>query len=39
MLLAIDIGNSNVVIGCLDENNRSTSLFRMVTDLKKTEDE
>ena len=39
MLLAIDIGNSNVVIGCLDENNQTTNLFRMVTDLKKTEDE
>jgi len=39
MLLAIDIGNSNVVIGCLDENNNTTALFRMVTDLKKTEDE
>jgi type III pantothenate kinase len=39
MLLAIDIGNSNVVIGCLDENNKTTALFRMVTDLKKTEDE
>lgn len=39
MLLAIDIGNSNVVIGCLDENNETVSLFRMVTDLKKTEDE
>lgn len=39
MLLAIDIGNSNVVIGCLDENNETIKLFRMVTDLKKTEDE
>lgn len=39
MLLAVDIGNTNVVIGCLDENNRVTKLFRMVTDLKKTEDE
>ena len=38
MLLAIDIGNSNVVIGCL-ENNKTKALFRMVTDLKKTEDE
>ncbi len=37
MILAIDIGNSNVVIGCLDENNNVKSLFRMVTDLKKTE--
>lgn len=39
MLLAIDIGNSNVVIGCLDRDNQTTALFRMVTDLKKTEDE
>ena len=39
MLLAIDIGNSNVVIGCLNENNETVRLFRMVTDLKKTEDE
>ena len=39
MLLAIDIGNSNVVIGCLNDNNETIKLFRMVTDLKKTEDE
>ena len=39
MLLAVDIGNTNVVIGCLDEQNHVTKLFRMVTDLKKTEDE
>ena len=39
MLLAIDIGNSNVVIGCLNENNETVKQFRMVTDLKKTEDE
>lgn len=39
MLLTIDIGNSNVVIGCVEEDNRVSSLFRMVTDLKKTEDE
>ena len=39
MILAIDIGNSNVVIGCLDENNQTIKQFRMVTDLKKTEDE
>lgn len=37
MILAIDIGNSNVVIGCLDESNNVKGLFRMVTDLKKTE--
>jgi type III pantothenate kinase len=39
MLLAIDIGNSNVVIGCLDADNRVVAQFRMVTDLKKTDDE
>ncbi len=39
MLLAIDIGNSNVVIGCLNEKNETVKLIRMVTDLKKTEDE
>ncbi len=39
MILAIDIGNSNVVIGCLNEENEVVSQFRMVTDLKKTEDE
>ena len=39
MLLTIDIGNSNVVIGCLNENNETIKQFRMVTDLKKTEDE
>ena len=39
MLLAIDIGNSNVVIGCLDEDGKVLCTLRMVTDLKKTEDE
>lgn len=39
MLLAIDIGNSNVVIGCLDREGNPLSQLRMVTDLKKTEDE
>lgn len=39
MLLAIDIGNSNVVIGCLNEKNETIHQFRMVTDLKKTDDE
>ena len=39
MLLAIDIGNSNVVIGCLNERNETVKLIRMVTDLKKTDDE
>ena len=35
MLLAIDIGNSNVVFGCLNEENQVVRQFRMVTDLKK----
>lgn len=39
MLLTIDIGNTNVVIGCLDKDDRVVHLFRMVTDYKKTEDE
>lgn len=39
MLLAIDIGNSNVVIGCLDSAGKVLSTLRMVTDTKKTEDE
>ena len=39
MLLTIDIGNTNVVIGCLDKDDKVVHLFRMVTDFKKTEDE
>lgn len=38
MLLAIDAGNSNVVIGCFD-GTRIVKVFRMVTDKLKTEDE
>ena len=38
MLLAIDIGNSNIVIGCF-EGQRIRHVFRIVTDTKKTEDE
>ena len=36
MLLAIDIGNSNVVIGCLNDRLETIEEFRMVSDLKKT---
>ena len=39
MLLAIDIGNTNVVIGCLNSDSQAVKQFRMVTDLKKTDDE
>jgi type III pantothenate kinase len=36
MLLAIDVGNSNIVIGCID-NGEISHVFRMVTDISKTE--
>jgi type III pantothenate kinase len=38
MLLAVDVGNSNVVIGCY-EGDKILHVFRMVTDVLKTEDE
>lgn len=38
MILAIDIGNSNVVVGCIGEGG-PPNILRMVTDRKKTEDE
>jgi type III pantothenate kinase len=38
MLLAIDIGNSNVVVGCID-GGEIVSSFRMLTELSKTDDE
>ncbi len=38
MILAIDVGNTHIVIGCL-EGGKVTHIFRMVTDLKKTENE
>ena len=38
MILAIDVGNSNVVIGCID-GDKIPYVFRMVTDSLKTEDE
>jgi len=38
MLLAIDIGNSNIVLGCMN-GNELVRVFRMVTDSLKTEDE
>ena len=36
MVLAIDVGNSNIVIGCI-ENGEISHVFRMVTDISKTE--
>jgi type III pantothenate kinase len=38
MILAIDVGNSNIVIGCIDGGEIS-HVFRMVTDIYKTEHE
>jgi type III pantothenate kinase len=38
MVLAIDIGNSNIVVGCVD-GREITRLYRMETDISKTEDE
>jgi len=38
MLLTIDIGNSHIVIGCFD-GNEIVHVFRLVTDIKKTEDQ
>ncbi|MDR1588678.1 MAG: type III pantothenate kinase [Oscillospiraceae bacterium] len=38
MLLAIDIGNSNIVIGCIDGHS-IRHLYRVETDASKTEDE
>jgi type III pantothenate kinase len=36
MILAIDVGNTNIVIGCID-NGEISNVFRMVTDPAKTE--
>jgi type III pantothenate kinase len=38
MLLAIDVGNSNIVIGCISDHEIS-HVFRMVTDISKTENQ
>ncbi len=39
MLLAIDVGNTNVVIGCITEDGEITNVFRMESDIMKTDDE
>ena len=39
MLLAVDIGNSNIVIGCIDDDGEILDIFRMKTDISKTDDE
>lgn len=36
MILALDIGNTNVVLGCVDKNTKVNSLFRIKTDISRT---
>ncbi|GLC90413.1 type III pantothenate kinase [Lysinibacillus piscis] len=39
MILVLDVGNSNIVLGVYDEKEQLAFHWRMVTDLRKTEDE
>lgn len=36
MILALDIGNTNIVLGCVDKENKVNSLFRIKTDISRT---
>ncbi|MEE1154088.1 MAG: type III pantothenate kinase [Acutalibacteraceae bacterium] len=36
MILALDIGNTNIVLGCVDKDNKVSSLFRIKTDISRT---
>ena len=36
MILAMDIGNTNIVMGYVDKNCNVNSLFRMKTDISRT---
>lgn len=36
MILALDIGNTNIVLGCVDDNGKVHSLFRIKTDISRT---
>lgn len=36
MILALDIGNTNIVLGCVDKHNNVSSLFRIKTDISRT---
>ncbi len=36
MVLALDIGNTNIVLGCVDKHNKVSSLFRIKTDISRT---
>lgn len=37
MILAIDIGNTHITFGCLDNENQANPVLRIPTDLKETE--
>lgn len=36
MILALDIGNTNIVAGCVDKQKKVSSLFRIKTDISRT---
>ena len=36
MILALDIGNTNIVLGCVDHNRNVEALFRIKTDISRT---
>ena len=36
MILALDIGNTNIVLGCVEKDNTVNSLFRIKTDISRT---
>ncbi|MEE0858483.1 MAG: type III pantothenate kinase [Acutalibacteraceae bacterium] len=36
MILALDIGNTNIVLGCVNKENKVNSLFRIKTDISRT---
>ena len=37
MILAIDTGNTHIVLGCIDEKGEISHIIRLETNLKKTE--
>lgn len=39
MILAIDIGNTHMVLGCMDQNNEAVKRFQMTTDRQQTSHE
>ena len=39
MILAVDIGNTNIKIGLFEESGKLRNSFKMSTDVKRTSDE